>query len=293
MKKILLGAIATILAMPIFAKTLRVNNTPGSGAQYTTLTEAMTAAEDGDVIIVDGSNTSYGDLEIDKQVTIQGPGYFLEVNGYDNSAASFGKITITADGAKITGLLCKSLSLGAKEIIVTRCYIEDMGVNYEKVISTKCVIHQNYIEKLNGSGYIDPATFFQVTNNIIVAGFGRLDQSVISHNTFLGTDGSGLYFVSNSVFSYNLGDVNYSNDGGNTEIDNKWCNTSDYGYYPTDTKVKTTDATFSTSHGAFSGDDPYVLAGKTTGVHIKSVSIPESVVQGETLEGHITIELSR
>ena len=83
------------LSMP--AATLRVNNLNGSGAQYTTFEEAHSAAQDGDVIIVDGTPKSYGQINISKKITVQGPGYFLGVNdatkeGY--SPATFDEINL-------------------------------------------------------------------------------------------------------------------------------------------------------------------------------------------------------
>ena len=61
------------------AKIWRVNNNVGITADFTTLQNAHNAAASGDTIYVEGSNTSYGALNCSKQLTIIGPGYFLDL----------------------------------------------------------------------------------------------------------------------------------------------------------------------------------------------------------------------
>lgn len=292
MKKILLFVISVISVIPAVSKTLRVNNTEGAGAQYTTIAAALEAAVDGDLIIVDGSATSYGDsIFIDKSVTLQGPGYFLEANGLSDigyQEAKLGVVVVSADGAKLIGLTCDNVRLLANNIIVTRCYISYIGVDRDCTVSN-CVIHQNFIGTMdryfNAGG-----KFFQVTNNIFKGGgLDNLDQSVISRNSFDYKD--EYYGLSNCVISHNIGTFRRLGGGDNSFVDN--IDVIGYGNNFTDKTVKEKDVLSSTEHGAFSGDDPYVLGGKPTGVYIKSVSIPESVVKGETLNGQITIELSR
>jgi hypothetical protein len=62
------------------AKVLRVNNTAGMDADYSTLAAAVNAADAGavDTIHVEGSVTPYtGNVTVNKKVVIIGPGYFL------------------------------------------------------------------------------------------------------------------------------------------------------------------------------------------------------------------------
>ena len=53
-KTLLMVAFAAVCSMAQ-AKILRVNNTTGSGAPYSTVADALTAANEGDTIMVDGS----------------------------------------------------------------------------------------------------------------------------------------------------------------------------------------------------------------------------------------------
>lgn len=294
--KQIIAAIAIMLAViPLHAKTLRVNNTPGSGAQYTTLNAAMEAAVDGDIIIIDGSENRYDDAIVDKRVTVKGPGYFLEANGITtngNPIAQMRVLKITAKGATISGLyVSHNLVISADEVTVTRCYF---GSNVTFLSNpTKVVLHQNYID----AGISGDATYIQFTNNIVVTyesnytQFKGFDQSVISRNTFTGRRHS--LNVSNCTISRNIGKLTVYGDGNSLTDNYEYENYDELGDSPLDSKVQARDAKLSANHGAFSGEDPYVISGLSTGAYLKSIDIPESVVQGELLKGHITIGMSR
>ena len=69
---------------------LRVNNIPGINAPYNTIQAAVAAASAGDIILVEGSPTSYdvGAFNLTKKLTIRGPGFFhLRRCGNGNAAA--------------------------------------------------------------------------------------------------------------------------------------------------------------------------------------------------------------
>lgn len=293
--KQIIAAIAIMLAViPLHAKTLRVNNTPGSGAQYTTLKAALEAADDGDIIIIDGSEYRYDYAEINKNVTIKGPGYFLESNGITtngNPVAHFWDLDITAKGATISGLyISDELEIGAEEVTVTRCIVNELYLG-RLGEANKGVIHQNYIGRIYGR-----ATYFQVTNNIFVyssvaSTIQGLNQSVISRNTF--TASQNDIYGSNCTLSYNIGKLTVDGSGNSLTDNYEYGNYSELGSNPLDSKVQARDAKLSANHGAFSGEDPYVISGLSTGAYLKSIDIPESVVQGELLKGHITIGMSR
>lgn len=295
--KQIIAAIAIMLAViPLHAKTLRVNNTPGSGAQYTTLNAAMEAAVDGDIIIIDGSEYRYDDAIVNKNVTVKGPGYFLEANGITtngNPIVQIQVLKITAKGATISGLyISHNLVISADEVTVTRCFI---GYNLTFLSNpTKGVLHQNYID----SAISGDATYFQCTNNIVstyesnYTQFKGFDQSVISRNTFTGWRHS--LNVSNCTISRNIGKLYVYGDSNSLTDHYEYENSDELGNNrPLDSKVQARDAKLSANHGAFSGEDPYVISGLSTGAYLKSIDIPESVVQGELLKGHITIGMSR
>lgn len=88
-----------LLAISASAQTIRrVNNNPGiTGTNiFTTIQAAHDAAVNGDIIYVEPSGTSYGNLDCTKQLTILGAGYFTQENQIYQSFPGFsvlGQIT--------------------------------------------------------------------------------------------------------------------------------------------------------------------------------------------------------
>ncbi len=105
-----------LFATASFAQTIRrVNNNPGvSGTNiYTTIQAAHDAAANGDIIYVEPSGNSYGNLEMNKQLTIYGNGYFLEQNigiAVDTRLSTIGTTNIYsgASGSNLEGLTSQS-----------------------------------------------------------------------------------------------------------------------------------------------------------------------------------------
>lgn len=280
------------LSVAIHAKTLRVSNVKGSTAPYSTVSAALADASDGDVIMVDASPDSYGDVEINKKITLQGPGFFLVANGITQEgqdAANFGVITIKKEGVKVSSISAYSIKTEADKAIITRC-----GSNYIRINSTNgAVVHQNYIRWEIICGL---ATNAQITNNIIsfstsASFLEDLRNSVIKYNTFLWS--STLYKgFKDCVIEYNIGNFP-DTDTDNTVRNNKGYSTGYYDDYSTDTDVKALDNALTTAHGAFAGDDPYRISGVATGPVIEDIEVPASVEQGSDLKVKVTIGMKK
>lgn len=105
---------------------LIVDNSPGSGAPYSSLTSARNAASAGDTLMIQPSAVPYGDFTLNKHLVLIGPGHFLE----QGKNATLGVLTITsgADNSIITGLRLSSVTgavfASADNITITRNYIE-------------------------------------------------------------------------------------------------------------------------------------------------------------------------
>lgn len=308
MKKLLLLAACITMSIYASAATLRVNNTAGSGAQFTTFEEAQGSAEDGDVIIFDGSNTSYGKITVSKRLTLQGPGYFLDVNDPSNeghASAKFEEVNLECDGVKVTGLYVSGgINMKADNLVVTRCYTNRVSLcplySYKEKHITNGIIHQNFISSgISGDSYSASATYMQVTNNIIANGYNtmfcNMDNSVISRNTAIGSE-SGVRSLTNCVIENNIScniEDSYYNNKDNTYSNNLSITKKEYGATNNDAVMKATDEGLASDKGAFSGDDPYVLSGLSTGPVLQDLIIPESVVQGEDLKVTVKIGTSR
>lgn len=61
--------------MELQSKIITVDNTPGAGANYSSLSNAITAASAGDTIILMPSYTSYGSISLSKRLLIYSRGY--------------------------------------------------------------------------------------------------------------------------------------------------------------------------------------------------------------------------
>ena len=310
--KMIITVGALMVAAGVSADTLRVNNVASAGAQFTSIEDAIEAASEGDIIIVEASETSYGDIIVNKKVTLKGPGYFLQENGISNegvATATCDNVSIGAEGATITGMVIdRELKMRANNLVVTRNYV-GAGISlcesysYTDKFISNGVIHQNFIRTgISGDNYSAPAENIQVSNNIISgdaeAIVGNMTNSVISRNTIIG-NGPGCRNLSNCVIEWNIGCQIQNTSGSNSISDNYDIGTYEanklYGnfYVRKDAVVKETDPTLASDKGAFSGDDPYVLSGVPSGPYIQDIIMPESVVKGEDLKVTVKIGVSK
>jgi len=301
------------------AKILRVNNTTGSGAPYTTINDALTAAEVGDTIMMDGSNDSYGNITINKKVVLMGPGYWRSENGVSGlgeSDATLGTITINAaaQGTVLRGLNMEFIKINASNVVVNRCHVEK-DVTVQAGVSTvadNCIIHQNFIGGyVRGYSNNSYANFTQITNNIFSYPGGPLvdniNQGYIAYNTFasarqLDRDINVGSHISGCTVEKNICVGGEYSIEGNVFKDNYFSgnvfssiyNTNAYSFDGTDLTIKNKqlsdeDAAAIAGKGAFNGDDPYVISGIPAGPVIQDVTVPASVEQGNNL--NITIKL--
>lgn len=112
----------------------RVNNSGTVKAPYTTIDGAISAASNGDIIMVDGSSTVYSlpaNYTITKQVSIVGPGYYLDQNS--NVQASPNAAELSLSGKLIFGpmsLLIKRISAmqNSKKKLIGSCRSADENV---------------------------------------------------------------------------------------------------------------------------------------------------------------------
>lgn len=283
------------------AKILRVSNVNGSTAPYSTIKDALEAAEDGDVIMVDASPDSYGDVEINKTVTLQGPGYWLIDNGIIQEGmqtASFGTINMTASGAKVSSASARAINPKGDGCVITRCHVSNIGLGDG---IKGAIIHQNYINvSVGGPSYFNilPSNI-QITNNIFRTGIGDLRafcNSIIKYNTFTAKSyNTAFWCLENSLFENNIADFDLLNNNGGNSFVNTQRYPDGFGYNSKDIDcgIMASDASISTEHGAFAGDDPYVISGIAPGPYIEDITVPVSVVQGNEMKVTVKIGTSR
>lgn len=162
------------------------------------LPNALTAAAAGDVIYVDGGN--YGDINLNKRVTLIGTGYFGSNTG-GTGEATVGTVRFLpgSDGSVLAGFTTNTVYAETSGVSIIRNNTTDIfvGVNSSNAngwMANNVVIRQNWmragqihINGLDGSGFTNnTANNVSIRSNICIGGFtfyGRVSGEVIN-NTF-------------------------------------------------------------------------------------------------------------
>lgn len=223
-----------ILVSFVFSKThaqtiRRVSNAVGANAPYTTIQAALTDAANGDIILVEGSPTNYAGVTVTKQVTIQGPGYFLDQNtelqANLNNAEVASTISFNAGsaGSIIRGMRTSTITINTSNITVSNNFIQsglDMNTGSNNIVisgnyllnviirsfsnMTNLLITNNYVG--NGISFSLSVTTLAVITNNVIAGGGTnfyLQNSTIVNNIFL-TAGTAIGETLNSTIQNNV-----------------------------------------------------------------------------------------
>lgn len=231
MKKTILLLISfQLLAISfLVAQTIRrCNNNPGvTGANvYATIQAAHDAAAAGDIIYVEPSTATYGNLRIIKMLTIIGNGYYNDKNSnaaFDSRTSIVGFVTFDAGSSSsvVMGIDFSSsgtsLLINDINITVTRCRnvgnisfsrssnlvpILDVYTRGNNAIITKNII----MGQISGNNAGNEASQYGynciITNNIFGSGnINNLTNSLFSNNVVT-SELSNLYgcSISNNIF---------------------------------------------------------------------------------------------
>lgn len=228
-KAYLLVILVSFVLSKTHAQTIRrVSNAVGANAPYTTIQAALTDAANGDIILVEGSPTNYAGVTVTKQVTIQGPGYFLDQNTglqanlNDAEVASTISFNAGSAGSIIRGMRTGAITINVSNITISNNYIlggVDMNATVNNIVisgnyvtaiirsfsnMTNLLIANNYA----GGGIsfsLSVTTLGVVTNNIIATGGTTyyLQNSTIVNNIFL-TAGTAIGQTLNSTIQNNV-----------------------------------------------------------------------------------------
>ena len=291
MKKTIVFLAAFLFTIGAYANILRVNNVDSS-APYASIAAAVTAAVDGDTIMVEGSTVDYDETTINKRLVILGPGYWLRENGITTESAqsaNINGITTTEGGTVIMGIhVWGGFRVEGAKTVITRCRLDE-GVSIAKGINN-CVIHQCFIGGDVGSGY-DHSYYHQITNNI----FGAMNckgigDSYIAYNTSYTHWGESFWNSGNCKIEKNIFYTNDINVGDGNTIQDNYIAGDAYQDIQTDKDVRDTKLpSAADGFGAFAGNNPYVISGIPAGPMIEELTIPTSVEEGGTME--VTIKL--
>ena len=247
---------AVCMAVAANATILRVSNVEGSSAPYSDLQAAVDAANAGDTIMVDGSNTAYDKTTIDKRLVLIGPGFWVNENGLVDEAAPAAKALFlikraaagtVIEGFSTTGSGGIQIQINADNCVIRRCYINgstDYGIRFgrdnynDDYLVSGAVIHQNFFNNsmLQGSTTeaLSPSNI-QITNNIFIDKNAHFEieyfkSCYIAYNTMVGyvnyeTQGNGHFrYVNSSTIEHNIVRDQSVVYGGWGSDDNEWSN---------------------------------------------------------------------
>jgi len=148
------------IAAVTYGTVRTVSNNPDIPAQYSSLQAAIDDAslEEGDTILVAGSPTSYGDINVNKKLVIYGAGYN---NPYGNNTIvddirlNSQSTTIGASGSRISGIYCKydlyfygDFTNGGKmeNVVIERCRLHSINFSKSSVTYTNDTIRNCLIQ---------------------------------------------------------------------------------------------------------------------------------------------------
>ena len=150
-----------------------VDNNEGSGAAFTSLQDAIDAAIAGDIIYVQPSPTSYGNINMSKQLTIYGLGHRPELNAGTFAYVNDVNFNGNATGSKLSGL-----------------FINRVLLTYSGVVNNDIVLKDNRITEIYGNSnnalannLIVTGNFFYTNTTSAIDNYNSQNW-VITHNTF-------------------------------------------------------------------------------------------------------------
>ena len=188
----LLLAIFFAISSCAFAGIKTVSNNPSSPGQYTNLQTAIDAAGLGDTLMIAGSTTNYGTVNIAKPLVLVGAGY----NNPYGSNTSITTINLNrtsqflgASGTKIMGVIVTSVisfngnytggtgsNANINNVLVERCKINDLRFGYDGLYYQNDTVRNCLFQ--GGSIYF----YYNYTYNNIFIHNNIFDNSVIGTN---------------------------------------------------------------------------------------------------------------
>lgn len=278
------------------ATVWRVSNVSGAGAHFTSLQAAINdpSVVNGDVIYLEPSAVSYGNITLNKSLTIIGNGFFLGENPETQANPNMSRIgsftfSTGSDGAVVVGCYFSSqLSIHASSVRLERNYFYspsstalNIGSNQSNIFIVGNYIHSDYgfntsfnnINNLyiynnlfkctNSSIVIGSNTYAIVENNVFESGHIIINNTVFNNNIMV----SSTFTHANSNFSNNIGNsTQFGTANGNQQ--NVDMNTVFVGTGSTDGKLQLKAGSPAIAAGVggidcgmFGGPYPYKLSG--------------------------------
>ena len=285
------------------------NNSVTNSVIYTNLQTCIDASSAGDIIIVQGSSTSYGNIVVAKPLILLGPGYFLVQN--PNTQAQFNIATLGSvqfNSGSIGSLLKGFVVSSSISLTTTSVIIQNNSCNSSIYLTNtnNCIIKQNYCNGIyaNVSPYTNNSNLM-IQNNILLSDV-YTSTATITNNFFNGVSSYWIFtgcLIKNNIFAASglsttptnnafLNNIITNNTFGTgstngnvivANIDNVFLGYPTQGAYSFDGRYQLKSGSPAISAGddnldcgPFGGSEPYRLSGIGFNPNIYSVTMPSS-----------------
>jgi len=248
MKTIILTAIFLASMLTVNAKVWRLNNRPGTHANFSTLQQAHDAVfqsspvvQPGDTLYLEASSGSYGNLIATKKLTIIGAGFFITQNietqaDYNTSSVSTITFNNGSQGSSISGCSINNIVINTSDILIERNNIQIGTYNSHCIIFSSnnvnnVIIRNNYIKQFYeyGSGYCITSNKDGVNNVIIKNNYLQV-SSIHENNLPLNLSSGFSGIIENNVIYGNIivynctFNNNILRDGSFSKTNTTWSN---------------------------------------------------------------------
>ena len=180
----------------------------------TALQDAIAAAAAGDIIYVVPSPTSYGNITIDKSLTIFGIG--IRPLRDINSLSLVGSVTVNASNVRLSGLTEETIQAfnlapgpsDISNILIENCHLYSITATANNI--SGLIVRNNIIENVSGIYFrvLNNAAGAIVTNNVFLGNAGAIEATQVSflYNVFSAVNGDKDIFndVDNCLFDHNI-----------------------------------------------------------------------------------------
>lgn len=299
-----LFACSTLLC---FGQSIITVNNNSSDYDYTSVHDAVEAANSGDIILVYGTGTRYGnsnEVNISKVLTIIGEGYFrgnVEGLDFETSIQSI-KFNPGSEGSRLSGIEIESLNISAENITVESCYITGQPfLNADKIRLMKSYLNREIITSVGTTrSHIISNNLFKRSNDNVL---GQIESSEVYNNIFyskLSNDTEANNNIYNSIkVLYDASNSRYAlvdNLSGPPLQRNlfsvfKWTEQSlDKRYILSENSSARGIGVNGGDCGIFGGETPYVVSGIPSIPRITDLIVPGNVSPGTPLKVEFTIK---
>ena len=209
MKKIYFLFVLAVTTFTANATIRTVNNGSVGAGQYTSVQTAIDASAVGDTIYIHGSQTSYGNITLNKRLVIIGAGHHVKGTQFDFSTQldaitlSQGNSTTLAKGSTIKGIKFSYIvgdsgaSLDVNDITLERNYIS----SYIDIKGSGWIIRNNFTNYISINNFKNTIISNNVINSYIFT--SNKPSVIITNNVFLGNfylSGVSYATVTNNIF---------------------------------------------------------------------------------------------